>query len=461
MEAPGVALAAAAIAASLGCGVTPVAPLPERQQREIPRYPADSDFEMGRRIDIVRALAEGLVMDGNGDDWAGIPSAKDADPEPIADQSLDITEVSLAPREDDIMVLLRTAARPSGEGVLYGIAMDIYGDWDSDCDVGVTGEGAIGLNSRDDESNEYDYLLRTDLRCACLGEAVEFRVPHSEIGRLFASAGKPPEVPLRAWIRIRTYTWALDGEGVRHVIDYGPAIASYRLVSRRGPLDPPLKDGGETARTIALPVDGSWFVSQGGFSPDTHADVWAYDLALKDRGLRSAPPGGERPREMYYTWGAPLRAPEAGEVVEAVWDMPDRTMPQHDDRAAGDDDPNKVGIRLDDGLSWYGVHLMQGSVRVKVGDRVEAGALLGQVGLSGDTAGPHLHMVLRKPGSGYRTVPLSFGDVIVGINPGPDDVWARRLDSWPIREGYFVERAGPWLAPPPSPRFGPAMETNH
>ncbi|WP_286829400.1 MULTISPECIES: M23 family metallopeptidase [Kordiimonas] len=55
------------------------------------------------------------------------------------------------------------------------------------------------------------------------------------------------------------------------------------------------------------------------------------------------------------------------------------------------------GIVLDHGNGWQTqyCHLKEGSLAVKRGDRVEAGDILGQVGMSGLTEFPHLHFTTR------------------------------------------------------------------
>lgn len=58
------------------------------------------------------------------------------------------------------------------------------------------------------------------------------------------------------------------------------------------------------------------------------------------------------------------------------------------------------GVSIDHGGGWVTqyCHLAQGSVAVKTGDRVRMGQALGQVGLSGRTQYPHVHLSIRKDG---------------------------------------------------------------
>ncbi len=58
------------------------------------------------------------------------------------------------------------------------------------------------------------------------------------------------------------------------------------------------------------------------------------------------------------------------------------------------------GVLLDHGDGWESQynHMRRGSVRVKPGDHVRAGDLLGLVGLSGNTAFPHVDFAVRKDG---------------------------------------------------------------
>jgi len=65
-----------------------------------------------------------------------------------------------------------------------------------------------------------------------------------------------------------------------------------------------------------------------------------------------------------------------------------------DSREAGN------GVRIDHGDGWetqYS-HLRQGSIRVKAGQRVQGGDVLGLIGLSGKTEFPHLDFTVRRRG---------------------------------------------------------------
>ena len=110
------------------------------------------------------------------------------------------------------------------------------------------------------------------------------------------------------------------------------------------------------------------------------------DIALRDLGVM---------RE-----GVGVRAAAAGKVLgrrDGVVDRNVRILGR--ESVAGRECGN--GVRLDHGDGWTTqyCHLREGSVTVKAGDTVEAGAMLGLVGLSGMTEHPHLHFQLEHKGS--------------------------------------------------------------
>jgi hypothetical protein len=79
-----------------------------------------------------------------------------------------------------------------------------------------------------------------------------------------------------------------------------------------------------------------------------------------------------------------------------------------------------------DGFESIYCHLQQGSVRVKPGDAVKMGQVLGRAGLSGNTEFAHLHFGLRRNG---KTVdPFSYGAPNDACGGGTS-LWAPRLAS--------------------------------
>jgi hypothetical protein len=57
---------------------------------------------------------------------------------------------------------------------------------------------------------------------------------------------------------------------------------------------------------------------------------------------------------------------------------------------------NQVSLDLGHGLYAYYAHLQPGSLRVKAGDHVMRGQVLGRVGNSGNSSGPHLHFHVAR-----------------------------------------------------------------
>jgi hypothetical protein len=115
-------------------------------------------------------------------------------------------------------------------------------------------------------------------------------------------------------------------------------------------------------------------------------------------------------------------------VVKDVRDGMDDINEREADPASLADRALGNAVVLDHGQGWqtiYG-HLRKHSVRVRRGERVEAGVPLGLVGLSGNTEFPHLHFELRHNGkaidpytvrpleSGYRGAPHPLWNPAVG-----------------------------------------------
>ena len=88
---------------------------------------------------------------------------------------------------------------------------------------------------------------------------------------------------------------------------------------------------------------------------------------------------------------------------------------------------NGVAIQHEGGYETQYCHLKQGSLRVKPGDRVEVGTSLGEVGLSGNTEFPHLHLTLRRNGVAVDpAAPEPQGCGLPGADRSPD-LWQTDL----------------------------------
>src|SRR6185437_8563594 len=81
------------------------------------------------------------------------------------------------------------------------------------------------------------------------------------------------------------------------------------------------------------------------------------------------------------------------------------------------DKANTIAIVHDDGTVAEYAHLSPGPALIKLGQRVEAGQLIGYSGSTGYSSGPHLHFIVSRPtvsdGKVVRvSLPVQFYDTI-------------------------------------------------
>lgn len=112
--------------------------------------------------------------------------------------------------------------------------------------------------------------------------------------------------------------------------------------------------------------------------------------------------------------GTPIVAPAAGVVRKVRQDST-----RYGCSSSYAYDANYVIVAFDDGTEALFLHLQAHSSPLKVGDRVEVGDLVGKVGMSGWTCGPHLHFQVQKTCDSWwcPSVPASFakyGDPYTG-----------------------------------------------
>lgn len=150
---------------------------------------------------------------------------------------------------------------------------------------------------------------------------------------------------------------------------------------------------------LAFPFSGGTYaISQGGSGPPlqgahfaTPSQVYAVDITMINaagvsrRTLEATAP------ESFVIWGKEVLSPCDGRVVWSRDGIVDR-IGRDPVTPAG----NVLAIECQ-GVIVYLAHFRQGTVQVNEGDRVSAGQFLGEVGASGNTGGPHLHIHAEEP----------------------------------------------------------------
>ena len=88
---------------------------------------------------------------------------------------------------------------------------------------------------------------------------------------------------------------------------------------------------------------------------------------------------------------------------------------------------NGVVVTHGDGWETQYCHMKEGSIEVLTGDYVEVGDVLGQVGLSGRTQFPHVHISVRR--NGQVVDPFAPDGTITCNDPSGNTLWQDALDT--------------------------------
>jgi murein DD-endopeptidase MepM/ murein hydrolase activator NlpD len=195
-----------------------------------------------------------------------------------------------------------------------------------------------------------------------------------------------------------------------------PKELSHRLTVDVGPglpVGPTIVDTGGAARVsaqqpivIGPPLRGGRWVAVGGpMGPHRRAlqavnghlrlsQRFAVDFAalLDEEGRTHR--GDPASNSSYFNDGQPVLAVGTGTVVHAADGLPDQIPNQNVPLPLAEWGGNEIILRLDAGTYVGYGHLKPGSVRVQPGQRVRVGELLGALGNSGNSTGPHLHLQL-------------------------------------------------------------------
>ncbi len=161
----------------------------------------------------------------------------------------------------------------------------------------------------------------------------------------------------------------------------------------------------EQQTEVHFPLHGAWWAVQAGDWTDLHKqESFSQPFALDFVKLRPDNRffGGDgRTLEDHASWNQPVYAAAGGKVAFVQFDMPDMAPGIAPDPRIFRDDPrrllgNAVAISHANGEFTYYAHLQQASLAVNQGEMIRRGALLGRVGNSGQSPGPHLHLHLME-----------------------------------------------------------------
>jgi murein DD-endopeptidase MepM/ murein hydrolase activator NlpD len=189
------------------------------------------------------------------------------------------------------------------------------------------------------------------------------------------------------WPQPVSITWSFDDKG--QVAGFYVAPKKVAAASRHMDY--------RTRARLQLPFKGAWTVVWGGRTVEQnyHAMVqdqrFAYDFLIVKDGATHTGDGARN--EQYFAYNQPILAPAPGKVVAAVDGLPDNVPGQMDPKH-----PAGNHVVIDHGNSEFSFlgHLKPGSLKVKVGQQVKAGALLGLCGNSGNSSEAHLHYHLQN-----------------------------------------------------------------
>jgi biotin carboxyl carrier protein len=182
-------------------------------------------------------------------------------------------------------------------------------------------------------------------------------------------------------------------------------------------------------RLAIVVIDGTPHIAQ------RYAIDW---VQIDEKG--STYKGAAKDNRNYYCYGAEALAAADATVVEVKDGIPENTPGEAShaveitlDTVAG----NHVNLDLGGGVFAMYAHFQPGSIRVKVGDKVSRGQVLGLVGNSGNSSEPHLHFQLMDRNSplGSEGLPYKMEFRLTGHSSGLEHPTIDRLRSPRTEQG--------------------------
>jgi len=176
-------------------------------------------------------------------------------------------------------------------------------------------------------------------------------------------------------------------------LDEKDRIAGLMIRPARSAATKPVRN----ATPMRLPFRDTWTVFWGGPTKqqNAHLDVpnqrRALDIVIMDKEGKSHRGEGKKNTD-YYCYGKELLAPAPGTVVMLIDGVPDNTPGSMNHFMATG---NCVMIQHAANEFSVIAHLQPHSAKVKLGDKVQTGQVLGLCGNSGNSSEPHLHFHIQ------------------------------------------------------------------
>jgi len=185
-------------------------------------------------------------------------------------------------------------------------------------------------------------------------------------------------------------------DGVDHALAVEPVtVSNHAPIVIKPPLRGPDWLAGDSAHNAAdaahrravLLDHGHAYIAQ------RYAIDWVKYRVVNGEGITWS--GREDKNSSYLCYDAPIYSVAAGRVVDALDGIPEN-VPHSGKVAISVNFANAAGnhVVVDIGYGLYALyaHMRPGTLKVKTGDVVKAGELIGHVGNTGNSTEPHLHM---------------------------------------------------------------------
>jgi murein DD-endopeptidase len=319
------------------------------------------------------------------------------------------TSKPVGPPLDITVPIAPTAFRAAGEwNLVYELHIANLGKWD--CTIQKIVAIAIGGKA----SHQFEFIHKAlELNIVHPGQdttdpakiaAGSFAVVYMwlELSESDGPVTPPNALMHRIEMKIGDYPEAISLDGVPVTVNSSPVLVissplrGENWLAGNGPSNTSLH------RRALIPINGHAYISQR-FAIDwvqVYPDGKTFHGDLSDN-------------KNYRAYGAEIHAVADGVVTAAKDGIQQNTpgaksfaVPITLETIGG----NHVIMEIGNGLYAFYAHMVQGSVRVKVGDKVRRGEVLGLLGNSGNSSEPHFHFQICNANSelGSEGLPYAF-----------------------------------------------------